>query len=346
VIQIRMSVRDLGRARFAYSPLAEVAESLHMMASDRIPSLYRGWFTAVQGRLSRVDLALLTAVVPARPLIADCLFAGAVDRTTTIEQQLRLIAELPADELGEQISAVWQGDRVPQRAQELIAAGSAGPGRLAEALWEYWSVAVAPHWPRIRAVLDDDVAFRAAELTKAGVAGMLAGLHPEISVHDEVLRIDKKRYADHREERDLSGVGLMLVPSVFVWPNVVFAVSPAGPPSLTYAARGVGNLSTDGDPTVVDEDALGALLGRSRAAILVALALPHTTTELALKLGQSPSAVSQHLSVLRRSGLLTSWRSGRRVLYRRTELATSIVAANECADSAVTEYWSPRSRRA
>jgi DNA-binding transcriptional ArsR family regulator len=39
-------------------------------------------------------------------------------------------------------------------------------------------------------------------------------------------------------------------------------------------------------------------------------------------------AVSAHLGVLRRAGLLTSWRAGRRVLYQRTPLATSIIAAS------------------
>jgi hypothetical protein len=32
--------------------------------------------------------------------------------------------------------------------------------------------------------------------------------------------------------------------------------------------------------------------------------------------------------VLRRNGLVTSWRNGRRVLYQRTPLATSIIAAS------------------
>jgi DNA-binding transcriptional ArsR family regulator len=46
------------------------------------------------------------------------------------------------------------------------------------------------------------------------------------------------------------------------------------------------------------------------------------------RIGQSPPSISQHLSVLRRSGLVTSWRSGRSVLYRRTTLASSIVEAS------------------
>ena len=32
---------------------------------------------------------------------------------------------------------------------------------------------------------------------------------------------------------------------------------------------------------------------------------------------------------LRRSGLVTSWRAGRRVLYQRTALATSVIAAGD-----------------
>jgi len=320
-----MSVADLGRTRFAYSPLAEVAESLYMLASGSVNPLHRRWFDSVRPGLDRVDLPLLTAVVPARALIADFLLGGAVDPTTTIEQQLRLVADLPPDYLAAEIEAVWQDEPVPARARDLVARGAAGPRRLAEALHRYWTVALEPHWPAMRAVLDDDVAYRATELTKGGVGAMLADLAPEVSLRGEVLRIDRKR---SDQEEDLSGIGLLLVPSVFVWPNVVFAMGPAGPPTLTYPARGVGNLWGRSGEEARGENALGALLGRSRAEIVVALGLPQSTTELALALGQSPSSVSQHLSVLRRCGLVTSWRSGRSVLYRRSDLATSIVEAS------------------
>jgi DNA-binding transcriptional ArsR family regulator len=176
----------------------------------------------------------------------------------------------------------------------------------------------------MRSVLEEDVAYRAGELTRNGVAAMLADMHPELSIHDDVLQIAKRRVDLHQDEH-LVGQGIVLVPSVFVWPNVVFAVDPARPPSLTYPARGVGNLWGRQEPDLADADPLPALLGKSRAEILTALHLPCCTTELAAKLSQSPSAVSQHLSVLRRNGLVRSWRVGRRVLYLRTDLATSIV---------------------
>jgi DNA-binding transcriptional ArsR family regulator len=318
-----LSTADVRSMRFAYSPLAEVAEGLYMIASGRVGLFHRPWFMAVRNQLRRVDLRLLNAIVPARPLIADFLFAGATDTGTRIEDQLKLVAETPVAALRREVEAVWQGEPVAPAARAVLDDPD-GPGRLAEALWEYWTVAVEPHWRAMRAVLDDDVAHRATELTKGGLGAMLAGLHPSVTVIGDVLHIDKPC----PNQEDLAGGGMTLVPSVFTWPTVIFARSESGPCTLTYAARGVANLWIDGKPSGANDDPLAALLGRGRAAVLSCLALPMSTTELAVRLGLSPPAVSQHLAILRRSGLAISWRSGRRVLYRRSALADSIVAAN------------------
>ena len=294
-----------------------------MIVSGRIHFLHRGWFTAVRQELHRIDMRLLAAIVPPRPFIADFLFAGAADTATTIEEQLNLVEGMTAVQLRREIADVWQGEPIPAAVRELEADPGA-PGRVAAALWRYWSVAIEPHSRSMRAMLDEDVAFRANQLTKGGVGAMLAGLHESVTITGDVLRIDKPVAS----QEDLAGVGMVLVPSVFVWPNVIFATSESGPCSLTYAARGVGNLWSHTETVATSENPLAALLGRSRAAILTNLAVPMTTTELAIKLGQSAPAVSQHLAVLRRSSLATSWRAGRRVLYRRTALADSIVAVN------------------
>jgi DNA-binding transcriptional ArsR family regulator len=323
MITVPMSAADLRRTRFAYSPLAEVAESLHMITSGRIHFLHRAWFSGVREALHGVDMGLLAAIVPPRPFIADFLFTGASDTATTIEDQLKLVAGMPAWQLRREVEEVWQGEPLPAAARKVVD-DPGGPGRVADALWRYWCIAVEPHWRSMRAILDEDVAFRATALTNGGLGAMLAGLHETVTVAEDTLHIDKPVAS----QENLAGVGMVLVPSVFVWPKVIFAIGQSRPCTLTYAARGVGNLWSHTEPAATGEDPLTALIGRSRAAILTNLALPMTTTELAIKLGQSPPAVSQHLAVLRRSSLATSWRTGRRVLYRRTALADSIVAAN------------------
>ena len=65
-------------------------------------------------------------------------------------------------------------------------------------------------------------------------------------------------------------------------------------------------------------DALGALLGKVRAGVLMALDRPRSTTDLARALGVSAGGVSQHLGVLREAGLVHGHRVGRSVLYLRS----------------------------
>jgi DNA-binding transcriptional ArsR family regulator len=321
-----MSAADLRRMRFAYSPLAEVTESLHMinLSCGQVPDLYRGWFERIRGSLGRVDMPLLRVVVPGLET-ARFMFQGAVDAGTTIERQLRLVADYPADLLARDLREAWGGTDLPPAATRLLCDGA---GRLAEALWEYWQVAIGPYWAQIRALLDADVAYRAARLADGGIDYLLSDLHPRIKLHDHAIELDTQGPVT---EHDLSGNGLVLIPCAFIWSYLDVGVGEPGPPHLIYGARGIGNLWHNWPATADRSDVLGELFGRTRAAILTSVALPVSTTGLARELGMSPPAVSAHLSVLRRSGLVTSWRSGRRVLYQRTPLATSIITASSAA---------------
>jgi DNA-binding transcriptional ArsR family regulator len=73
------------------------------------------------------------------------------------------------------------------------------------------------------------------------------------------------------------------------------------------------------------EEAAEALLGAPRVRLLSALRSPATTTALARRLGVTPSAVSQHLAVLHRGGLVDKRRSGRAVLYQSTALGLALL---------------------
>jgi biotin operon repressor len=117
--------------------------------------------------------------------------------------------------------------------------------------------------------------------------------------------------------------GLILVPSVFVWPSVM-TVWAGAVPQLAYPARGVATLWERSSRA---PDALGAVIGRGRARLLTELSTPLSTTELARRTGLSPGGVSQHLNALRAAGLIVTHRQGRALLSSRTAAANALLTA-------------------
>lgn len=321
MIELRLTPADLSLVRFAYSPLAEVAESLCMLAKGRREPVHEPWLREARERMRGLDTELLGAVVPPRPVLASFLFVGAQSPLTTIECQLAVLSTSDPDWIRTELEGVWAGGPMPDAAVRLVKDGRAGVRRIADAMHAYWQATMEPHWPRMRAAFDADLTHRVARLTAGGLNAVLADLHPQVSADGLTIGVATGR---HSATHDLAGRGLLLIPSVFAWPRLMVAVGPPNTPAISYGLRGVRTVWEQA-PARTDGDALGALLGRTRATILARLDLPLTTTRLAELTGLSAPTVSQHLSILRRCGLVTSRRAGRNVLYCRTGLATSLV---------------------
>jgi DNA-binding transcriptional ArsR family regulator len=323
VITFQLSGEVLGRTRFAFSPLGEVTLSLRLLGRPHLNHLHARWLHLTRSRLSGVDLPLLLAVAPPGKWIPPCLVPIADTARVTIEDQLTDLTHLSPARLMADLAGTW-GDRPrPPCLTELLDAGPRGPGILAEKLWEYWTAAIAPHWPRICAVLEADVAFRVGALAERGLFALLDDLHAEATVQGHDLLVNKPHHADatYRATR------LILTPSVFGYPNLAVEDGEAGVFGLTYPAHGVGRAWEGLEPPDHEPDnQLAALFGRTRAAILERAAVPVTTTQMARELGQSPGSVSEHLTVLKANGLLCSRRTGRSVLYWQTPLAQSMIS--------------------
>jgi DNA-binding transcriptional ArsR family regulator len=192
--------------------------------------------------------------------------------------------------------------------------------RIVDALDAYWQVCLRPSWPRMRAVLEADIVYRSRRLALGGARALFADLDRRVRWDDGVLYVD--RMHDEHRVIDIDGRGLPLVPSLFCRGAVTY-ISGDEPPLVTYPARGRATV-WEAVPVVAGA-ALVELLGAARARLLTLLDRPATTTELAHRMAVSPSAVSQHLRVLRGAGLLSRARSGRSVLYLRSELGDELV---------------------
>ena len=333
MIEFQLTASVLGNTRFAFSPLAEVGASLRLLAQPRPAHPHSPWLRQVRPLLDDVDMELLLAFVPQSRWAPDFLYPRATGPETSLQAQLEALAAVATEALEEDLAKVWEGRPLPRRVVSLLAAGSRAPGLIAEAIDTYWQVAISPWWPRMCGVLEDDVSHRAAMSLRDGLFGLLSDLHPEVTLAEDrrAVRIDKPRFTD----ASYRGAALTLVPSVFVWPRLVVSHSEPDAFELTYAARGVGRVWEGMETSRPEGDRLAALLGRSRATILTLVHIPMSTTQIARSVGQSAGSVNQHLSVLRESGMVTSWRSGRSVLYRQTALGGSLVAVNRAGEPAV-----------
>lgn len=329
MISFELSPDVLGNTRFAFSPLTEVTLSLRLIGQPHTGHVHMPWLREARDRLSGVDLDLLLAVVPSGPWIASFLVPEPKTSDSSIESQLSDLAQLAPAKVAKDLEEVWGERTPPRRVRELIEAGPRGTAALAETLWDYWDAAIKPFWPRMCAILEEDVAYRVSGLLDGSLFDLLTDLHPEISIEGDRMMI----YKPHHEGTCHTATKMTLTPSIFAWPALVIEDGEQGGFSLTYGARGLVRVWEEGGAADRREgERLGALLGRTRAAILGLTNVPMSTTQIARELGQSPASVNEHLTVLRETSLVTRRRSGRSVLYRQTPLAESMLAAQQAKD--------------
>ncbi|MGZ0149012.1 DUF5937 family protein [Kribbella sp. WER1] len=306
-----LNSQDLADVRFAVSPVAEMVLSLRALREPGRFPLQLGWVRAVQPRVTELDWDVLRWLVNDTMGSPDFLTPRPSSPLTQLSDELDLIAAVDQETFEKQLIAV--NGELPEA---LII------DKVVQALGDYWHAMIAPYWNRMRTLLSADISYRGHVLTQHGTGAMLNGLGPAISYADGLLKVD--RVAALSRQEDINGRGLVLQPTLF-GPYAVIPFAPGADPLLGYPPRGQANLWSVAEPPSHQD--LAQLIGTPRARILALLTYPRTTTDLAGELQVTPSAVSQHLQLLRRTGLVEPQRTGKQVLYRPTELAALLTGS-------------------
>jgi hypothetical protein len=313
---MRFGPGALARVRFAISPLAELRHSRRVLEDPGSQALHLPWAIEARRATADLDLAPLRALDPVGIYTPDFFSPPPTSPLAEFEDELARVEATPPDQVRAEIRRTYRGRQLPVVLQPLLDDTPTAIGTLVELLRAYWGRALAPHWPRLRAVLEGDVLHRARQIADGGAERLFADVDPTVSWAEGVLRIEKKF-----EET----LGLLFVPSVFIWPTVALITDPQWQPTIFYPPRGVGMLWEPQEPA--PPQALAGVLGRVRAGVLTALDSPRSTTDLARALGVTPGGVSQHLGALRAAGLVQGHRVGRVVLYLRSPAGDTLVGA-------------------
>jgi DNA-binding transcriptional ArsR family regulator len=325
VLRVHFTSEDLARVRVLDEPhpLWEVLLSLHLLQTQQGAVAFGGWRRGVWSSPPPL-VRMLTTLARPKGYSPDFLTPSidALDLDTALETVLGTDKRRLRADIGvlatEMAVPAWVGG---------VADGDVATlGRLAGAVRAYHAVALAPHWPVIRAQVRASWTRRAELAVSGGVGHMLATLHPGTRWNGPVLEVP---YPVDQELR-LGGRGLTLVPSFFCWQHPITLADPDDRPMLVYPVERTPDWANGGGepPSRPRPQSLGALLGRTRAAVLLTIAeRPHlNTTQLARILGTSPASASQHATVLREAGLVNTRRHNGSAIHTLSSRGTTLLA--------------------
>jgi DNA-binding transcriptional ArsR family regulator len=206
----------------------------------------------------------------------------------------------------------------------------------------FHQVAVAPYWDQLNAAVAATATGWMRTLSMQGLEQLLNNLHPTLSWRPPALSVTPDMrscgpscphrfmvallYGPWGGRLPVSSRGLRIIPTAFspfcaLWmnyePDRGMAIEGLIVPVTT--SRHAFKTGSDAG------DSLADLLGNTRACVLRAcIDTPLTTTTLARSVGISNSSASEHATVLRSAGLITSERRGNQVIHHTTQLGAAL----------------------
>src|SRR5919107_5940910 len=305
----------MARTRFGTSQLTESLAGLVILRSADVRPWHRDWFdTHVAGFRARlaedpVGEALLAHAFGAS-WTADFLTVPPTAPDLVIDEELEYLESL--DDARIRADLEFVAGPLPE---VLTATGLAQTA--AELLRWIWQHTISDEWGHRSRVLRADVVSRTARLSSEGWSGALDGIAPGVRwLANGRLQVNAHPYPP----RDIRGRDLLLIAahSRGSW------VSWRLPDTFAVVYPVTGALASGPAPL---PEPLVRLLGRNRARVLTALDAPRSTSALVAGTGLPLGSVGGHLRVLLDAGLLERRRSGREVLYWRSDAGQALLDA-------------------
>jgi DNA-binding transcriptional ArsR family regulator len=326
LVTFTFSVDSIVHCRFGISPVGEVLQVARAIGAAPHDTSHFAWLTqrlrTIRTLSQEHELAPLRVLLPERGYVPDFLTPPPTRPLADISEELASVRTTPARRVRAEIGLALDGRKADESTLRLLRSRGAA-AHLADLLEAIWIELVKPSWPKVRDLLERDVAYRARRLAEGGLSRLFEDLSPAVRLKGRRLHVRQRSTGTF----ELGPTGLLLTPSAFIAPRVATMSEPA---VLIYPARGaaalLGHEQKEGDRS------LARLIGETRAEILTRLAEPASTTSLAHVLERSPGNVADHLAVLFQAGLVERRRSGRSVLYAPTELGQAMLARRAQSD--------------
>ncbi len=272
MLRLAVNATDLVRSRFAVSPLFELDNLVRKLSGHDRERLPRDWSVRLRRAFRRLraetELDALFAL-HTRHYGAGFIAPPPQSLAQTFEDDIAMVRATPLELARREIQKCL--DLQPCTDERVLAVlrDPRVVELIADALQRAWDELLAADWLQLRAILERDVVHRAGLLSRVGWAAAIDGLDKRLRWRDGAIELAWPYY---NETVEVGGAGLLLVPSVFIWPHLAVHTDLPWPRTLIYPARGIAAIW---QPAARSEPgALAALVGRSRATLLTALEEP------------------------------------------------------------------------
>jgi DNA-binding transcriptional ArsR family regulator len=323
MIVVPITSDDLVKMRFAYRPILEIPNSYRILKNPLFQSPYLKWIEEARRALYNVDLPYLDALIVPFGYIPDFLTPTPVTSGRNIEDDFAEVMETPDDIVRSNVAYLIKKYGNSETRQYFLTHPREALHCLVQDLRLYWKYALSHLWVRIISTLESDILLRGRLLAIEGPEKLFPDLHSTITFEAGQLQIVNPPPIPEPNtvyEFTLNGTGLQLAPAFFGCGRS-WQFDTIWQPMLCYTVRGIG-ICRD---LPASTRSLELALGTARAEVLQAVIIPASTQELAHKLQITAGAVSQHLTRLRRAGLVEPHRVGKHVFYQLTRRGAELV---------------------
>ena len=190
MITLRFGPAALAHVRFAISPLVEVRRSRRVLDDPAAGALHLPWVVEALKLTADLDLSLLRALDPTGVYTPDFVSPPPDTPLAELEDELAVVAATPPEQARAEVERSYRRKPpLPAVLEPFVADPAAGLAEVVALLRVYWERTLAPHWPRVRALLEGDVLHRARQMADGGAERLFADVDPTVSWVDGVLSI-------------------------------------------------------------------------------------------------------------------------------------------------------------